>query len=113
MSDEIKKMEQELHTALDTVRTATAEVKALAEQGRGGQSELKEKIEKANKTLDDLETKNQELIAKQAEESKARADADKRIQELQVKLAKLEVTPAAPGMEKKMALEAEMKSLMA
>jgi HK97 family phage major capsid protein len=87
MSEQVTK--EDLDVALKAVREATEELKELKAAGKGGQSELLEKVEKANKTLDELETKNQELITKMGEERKSAEEMKARVDELEVKAAKL------------------------
>lgn len=108
-----EKIMQEMNEALTAVRSATAEVKKLTDEGRGGQSELKEKIEKANAMLDAFEKKNAEVVASIAAERKEREAMKEAMDELQVKTAKLAAMPSGSGDEKKMDLAAEVKSLRA
>ncbi len=81
-------MEKKVDEALIAVRTATDEMKKLASENKGT-SELEEKIEKANKALDTLETKNQDLIAKQGEERKEFEATQEKIKALEIKMAKI------------------------
>ena len=74
-----EKIMQEMNEALTAVRSATAEVKKLTDEGRGGQSELKEKIEKANAMLDAFEKKNAEVVASIAAEQIGRASCRERV----------------------------------
>jgi HK97 family phage major capsid protein len=108
MSEELKK---QLETALGELRSTHEDVKKLKAEGKG-HSELLEKMEKANKDLDSLETKNQEMMSNMEAERKSRETMEATIKEMEAKMAKLASAPAGNAREQKeIAMEAEVKNL--
>lgn len=121
MSKDLEKMMQDQSEAFGALKEATKEIKSLGLESKAGASEAKEIAEKANKKLDEIETKNQEIVSeinatrKEKKELEQKQEQyEKEMKSLKGKIADLGMVGARnedPEMEKRVALAKENKSL--
>lgn len=77
---------------LKEINQAVGELRTLVESKNADAAEVKEKIEKLNKFLDEQEIKNQELVQKMAVEEKAKKELEEKISKLETALARPNLT---------------------
>lgn len=109
MSDELSKLQKDMEQGLREFRTVSAQIDKLEQQGRGV-SELREKIEKADKAMEKYDAANQKMVEKMAQAQKAEKELNDRIDQLEAKSIKLS-TAHTPDQALAIAAKSEMDAL--